>query len=125
MVEFSLRNSTGRPCLGEIQADCQPCCPFETNIRCLSMRYSRVLGGKIEFSDETSPREKKSETGWRRGLDSNSRLSFTRNSRFIGGKMSRFPANPDQERKKSVRFVLRKKFFASLFRWGSIFVWAP
>ena len=45
-------------------------------------------------------RERKSETGWRRRLDSNSRLSFTRNSRFIGGKMSIFPAIHDQERKK-------------------------
>src|ERR1700682_3579292 len=76
MGEFSLRNSTGRPCLGEIQADCQPCCPFETDVRCLSMRYSRILGGKIEFSGRTPPRERKGETGWGRRLDSNSRLSF-------------------------------------------------
>jgi hypothetical protein len=48
------------------------------------MRYSRVSGGKIEFSDETAPRERKGETGWRRGLDSNSWLRFAGGSRFIG-----------------------------------------
>jgi hypothetical protein len=42
-------------------------------------------------------------------LDSNSRLSFTRNSRVIGGKTSIFPANHDQERKRSVRFILLVK----------------
>ena len=84
MVEFSLRNSTARPCLGEIQADCQPCCPFETDVRCLSTRYSRLLGGTIEFSGRTPPRERKGETGWRRGLDSNSRLRFAGRSHLIG-----------------------------------------
>ena len=59
MVEFSLRNSTARPCLGEIRAHWQPCCVFETDVRCMSMRYSRVLGGKIEFSGRTLPRGEK------------------------------------------------------------------
>ena len=47
-------------------------------------RYSRLLGGKIEFSGRTPPRERKGETGWRRGLDSNSWLRFAGRSCLIG-----------------------------------------
>src|ERR1700730_8273721 len=114
MVEFSLRNSTGRPCLGEIQADCQPCCPFETDVRCLSMRYSRILGGKIEFSRETPPGERKSETGWRRGSESNSWLRFAGRSRFIGPQSAysaclRQTESPKQESGRLDLCLLTKK----------------
>jgi hypothetical protein len=47
-------------------------------------------GAKIEFSDETAPRERKGETGWRRGLDSNSWLRFAGGSRFIGPQSAYF-----------------------------------
>jgi hypothetical protein len=60
------------------------CSRFDTNMRCLSVRYSRVLGGTIDFSSRTPLRERKSETGWRRGLDSNSWLRFAADSPFIG-----------------------------------------
>jgi hypothetical protein len=42
---------------------------------------------KSDVSTQCTQENKKQKTGWRRRLDSNSRLSFTRNSRFIGGKI--------------------------------------
>jgi hypothetical protein len=56
---------------------------------------------KSEVSARCDQENMKQQTGWRRRLDSNSRLSFTRNLRFIGGKID-ISSEPCSRGKRSI-----------------------
>jgi hypothetical protein len=75
MVRFVLSNSTTRHRLRETVPNWPAFAAFERTGRRWSVRHLRIMGGKIDLSRGTPPRERKSKTGWRRGRDSNSWLS--------------------------------------------------
>ena len=80
MVELALVNSTARPHPGDTRPHWRA---VATNHRCRAVRRSRVMGGKFDLSRRTPHRGRKDKTRWRRGWDSNPRLSFP-NTRFRG-----------------------------------------